>query len=269
MKRWHKFGLCVPVVALMAGGSWAWGADRTPTAERSIAQPHAAAPAAAVDTAVESKYTPITPCRIVDTRKGPGRLSAGATRSYYAVSTGGFVAQGGTSGGCGIPYSATAIQATVTSIAATGKGWLRAYPSNAAAPGATFLNYTNAFNASGAGSITLYTGGVTDFKVTNYGYATNLVIDVQGYYVKPMWAVIAASGSITRRSRLNGTAHTPGSGEYDLTFDRDISTCGVTSTPVLSGYTVGSQAGGGGKLFVFVKLAGTYVDAPFYATVTC
>jgi hypothetical protein len=43
-----------------------------------------------VDRAIESRFTPITPCRIVDTRSGGGPLTVNTVRSFYATGTSGF-----------------------------------------------------------------------------------------------------------------------------------------------------------------------------------
>ena len=48
---------------------------------------------------MQDLYTPITPCRIVDTRKAGGAIGA-ETRTYYVAGTFGFAPAGGTSGGC-------------------------------------------------------------------------------------------------------------------------------------------------------------------------
>jgi len=47
-------------------------------------------------------YTPVTPCRIIDTRLVGGPISAGTYRNFYATGVN-FSGQGGTSGDCGIP----------------------------------------------------------------------------------------------------------------------------------------------------------------------
>ena len=59
----------------------------------------------------ELVYTPIVPCRIVDTRYGAGgRLALGDTRNWLSTNPGGnFVGQGGSSTNCGIPVKAGAV----------------------------------------------------------------------------------------------------------------------------------------------------------------
>jgi len=233
------------------------------------------ATAAPVDTAVESKYTPITPCRIVDTRNAGGKLAANTTRSYIAAGAGGFTPQGGASGGCGIPSAATAVQVTITAVSATGPGYLRAYPASTTAPGATFLNYTNTFNTSGSGSVTLGNSGGHDFKISNYVRATHVVVDVQGYYVKPMWALIDGNGTVVKSSRVTHVSH-PQGGWYTVDFDRDISSCALTATPYYFGYSVQADLNSSGPSVtanvtttVVTAQGATLSDAEVYVVATC
>ena len=66
----------------------------------------------------ESRYVAVTPCRIIDTRNGAGvnntPFSALQTRTFSVGGTTGFTAQGGKSGGCGIPVGAVGVAATLT-----------------------------------------------------------------------------------------------------------------------------------------------------------
>jgi hypothetical protein len=270
MRQWQKLAACVAAGAIAAGG-WVWAAAgaSSPTAHLP-ARANAAAPAAAVDTAVESKYTPITPCRIIDTRNAGGKLAAGGTRSFVATGTTGFTTQGGTSAGCGIPSAASAIQVAVTAVTATGNGLLRIYPANTGVPNAAFLNYTKAFNVSSAGSITLARTGSYDFKVTNVGYTTHAVVDVQGYYVKPMWARMNYGGTLVSASRVTGIQQLV-PGEVWVTFDRDVVNCAITVSGMYSGTVANAYPNGGGVVDVITRdlASNTVVDRPSYLTVTC
>jgi hypothetical protein len=179
----------------------------------------------------ENKFTPIVPCRILDTRQATaGRLQVGSARVIDV--RGGeatFVQQGGNAGGCGIPSSASAIEATITAVDA-GSGFLRAWPANLTQPNATFMNYGPGLNISNTGTITLcgYSGqscvNNQDLNLRAYGSATHLVVDVSGYYVPPMAAVVNFNGALTRNSRAV-SASRGATGIYFVAFDRDISQC--------------------------------------------
>ena len=151
MKAWQKAVTVVAAIVLSAtvGG----------VAASAINDPSPAGPAPAGDTKIlgnglsENKYVPIIPCRILDTRKGYGKLpKAGLKTIDVRGNETTFTTQGGNPGGCGIPASATAIEATITAID-SGSGFLRAWPANLVQPNATFLNYDSAFNISNTGTV--------------------------------------------------------------------------------------------------------------------
>src|SRR5207237_10287816 len=60
-------------------------------------------------------YTPVVPCRIVDTRLGAGGVFAPQTqRDWLAHSAGGFAGQGGSATNCGIAVAPAAVMINVT-----------------------------------------------------------------------------------------------------------------------------------------------------------
>jgi hypothetical protein len=60
------------------------------------------------ESALDLVYTPVTPCRIIDTRPpgAGGALAPGAPRDFHVAGTAGFDTQGGNAGGCGIALAA-------------------------------------------------------------------------------------------------------------------------------------------------------------------
>ena len=52
------------------------------------------------DSQADLVYTPLTPCRIIDTRVAGGAIAAGATRDFLVTGTS-FASQGGSATGCG------------------------------------------------------------------------------------------------------------------------------------------------------------------------
>lgn len=93
--------------------------------------------AASIDTktlgqlAADLVFTPITPCRIVDTRVPNDRIGAGATRDLDASNPGGnFTSQGGSNTNCGIPANPAALALSVTGLGNLGTGFLRVFPHN-------------------------------------------------------------------------------------------------------------------------------------------
>jgi len=139
----------------------------------------------------ELAYTPIVPCRIVDTRSGAGgAFVPGATRNWLATNPGGtFAAQGGSSTtNCGIPVKAAAVTVNFT-VFNTGAGpaFITAWPFNQPRPGTATLNWTSVGAQVANGAIVpLCTGAgcTSDFSVFASS-STDMVVDVVGYFTPP------------------------------------------------------------------------------------
>jgi hypothetical protein len=86
------------------------------------------APNAIGDSAADLVFTPLAPCRVVDTRiSTAGILVAGTPREFVVAGGGGvFASQGGQAGGCGVPVGATAAMLNLVATGSTGMGHLRA-----------------------------------------------------------------------------------------------------------------------------------------------
>ncbi|MEO6987828.1 MAG: hypothetical protein ABI239_04195, partial [Aquihabitans sp.] len=127
-------------------------------------------------------YTPITPCRVVDTRSRGGRFDKDEARGYVLAGSGGqFATQGGKAGGCGIPDGVAAVQASITAVAPSDTGYLRVWPADETPPRATFLNFTGGQAATNTGSVTVAATGAKDITIKSVA-ASDYVIDVQGYF---------------------------------------------------------------------------------------
>ena len=281
MKVWQKVAAATAVVALASGVggavALAVGGENPPAPEVSTNSTRILGNGIS-----ENKYTPIIPCRILDTRKGYGKLPVGTTKTIdVRGDEGTFTLQGGNPGGCGIPSGATAIEATVTAVD-SGSGFLRAWPANLTQPNATFMNYDGVFNVSNTGSVTLCgNNGLAcvankDLNLRAYGSATHLVIDVAGYYVQPMSANVSSAGGLGRNSRAV-SAGKINTGIYEVSFDRDISQCTYfVGTATLNGGASDGFASvtnlGGDPNGVFVKTFiadGTLADRGFQVQVIC
>lgn len=223
------------------------------------------------DTSTETQYTPITPCRIVDTRIGGGLLSSGHPRSWFVAGTTGFLPQGGTAGGCGVPAAASAVSVQVTTVTPSGSGYLKLYPFGAASPKASFLNYTHIFNAASGGDVTINTAGARHVTAAAFGAATHVIIDVSGYYLKSMSAEVNSNGTLVHSSRAVSSTRL-GTGQYEVVFDRDVTACTYEATPFLNPYTIAVEPRSGKPNGVFIYSetpSGTLADQLFYLTVTC
>lgn len=274
MKTRTRLTIAAIAVAVSIGGSVAAVAATGGGANQSKAKSAAKAMVVLpVDTTSEAKFTAIRPCRIVDTRVTGGVIHTGSPRSFLAASNSSLAAQGGNPVGCGIPDSAVAVQANVVTVGATGSGYLKIYPYGSAAPGASYMNYRDGAALANGGTITLNTAGAKHFTVLAASHSTHVVIDVSGYFVKPMFAFVNSGGSLGVKSRATGASQlTLFPGAYEVDFDRDVSGCAYNATAFDQGYIaiVEPRSGNVDGVFVYTSnSSGTPVNEAFYLTVTC
>ncbi|MBK8594688.1 MAG: hypothetical protein IPN83_03720 [Holophagales bacterium] len=119
--------------------------------------------------------TPVTPCRVFDTRGPAGAyggpaLVSGGTRTFTIW------------GQCGIPTNATAVTMTMTVPGAGSDGSLKIFPSDVSQPNATVISFmagkTRANNSIGKLSAT---GQVNVFNTA--AVDTHAILDVSGYFL--------------------------------------------------------------------------------------
>ncbi len=170
----------------------------------SLPQPSLLADGATVnrlgDSQADLVYTPVAPCRIVDTRLAGGILAPGASRDFW-VTGAGFTDQGGVDGSCGVPLGpATAVMLNFVATSSAGPGHLQAWPYAGAVPVASTLNYgavTGLAAIANGLAIPICDPAATtcthDFTAMSSVSATHLVVDVVGYFSKSASDVISAS----------------------------------------------------------------------------
>lgn len=137
-------------------------------------------------------YTPVTPCRILDTRNAgvkSGILAAGSVRGFWGWNNG-FTAQGGSATSCGTlqNINEAAILVNFTVVTPDSGGYITAFPADvldANKPLAATVNFTAGSVVGNNATIKLnQTGTGDDFKI----YSTSnvhVVADIVGYYSKP------------------------------------------------------------------------------------
>jgi Chaperone of endosialidase len=141
------------------------------------------------DTTDDLVYTPVVPCRIVDTRLGAGGVFLPQTqRNWQAYSPGGFASQGGSATNCGIPVRPVAVMMNTT-LANTvgGPEFFELWPFNQTRPTAATVNWSApAQQPANAEIVPLCTGGgcTSDFSAYASGQ-TQAIIDVLGYFNRP------------------------------------------------------------------------------------
>jgi hypothetical protein len=132
-------------------------------------------------------FTPIAPCRIVDTRGTGARtgiMNPGVSR-VFDLTTGGFSkGQGGDTVCPGLPaFSHFGWSANVTATGHTAIGGLQAWGFTGPIPSTSLLNFFPAgFAIANAGSLTGCFGCADDVVISTFGGAAHVIIDVTGFY---------------------------------------------------------------------------------------
>lgn len=271
MNTWQKLVAVAAVMVVLSGGGIAVAKAMQDPATPAPIQPGSGKVFASGTPT--STYTAITPCRIVDTRVAGGPVGSNQSRGFRVVGTASFPLQGGKSGGCGIPTTGvSAIEVAVTAVDATGGGYMRIYPSGQPEPTATFINYSP-FDPTNTGAVTICQSGCPagqQVTVKGHGTSTDVVMDVQGYYSKPLTAKVDFDGNLLEGSRVVSVTKV-GSTSYDVVFNRDVSNCTYQASSTFAAEFAQPLTGNASnKVSVF-----TYGDnaaaegAGFFLTVTC
>lgn len=176
MRGSHRFLSCLLLAGVLAGGEEskdAWGRKPSARAEGSgKAQLETGRDAAL---APPSGFTPVTPCRIMDTRQGEGKqgvfgppvLAGGENRTIPV-----------TQSSCGIPSGATAYSLNITVVPRGPLAFLTAYPTGQSRPNVSTLNSFEGAVVANAALVPAGFNGSIDIYVS---HATDVVIDINGY----------------------------------------------------------------------------------------
>lgn len=191
--------------------------------------------AAALGTATtDLTFVPLTPCRIIDTRKsGAGKLMPGVVRDFQVAGVTEFPPQGGNTGGCGVPSggaepAAAAVVLNISAVQPEGSGNVRAWPYGQSVPLAAVITYDQKgpFFSISSSVIVPIAGTNTvpaDLSVRADVSAAHFVADVTGYFTRfPIEQFQATQKTITEV--VNG-------GVVDLSAGlcTEVSSCTITA----------------------------------------
>jgi len=200
-------------------------------------------PYAIGDTSNQLVFTPIAPCRVVDTRGAGARtgvIAAEASRTFD-LTTEAFTSGQGVSGPCtGLPslsHYAWSVNITVTGYG--GVGGLKAWPYGGTEPNASIINYSTTLSPAIANGLTLTGcyGCANDITIKAFSAATHVIIDVAGYYQE-------ATGTSATVTAVVGTPVAVPGGAGSSFVDGGICPAGTV--------LVGGQVSGAGGPRVFV-----------------
>jgi hypothetical protein len=174
------------------------------------------------DPSADLVYTPISPCRYIDTRNVGGKITPAAPRGFNLASTG---ATYGGSGVCAVTQgvvAALAMNVTVTDPSAA-PGFLAVKPA-LAAPVTSFMNWYEAgphVQLANAGVVTVSQAGAPDEFFIQVSYETHVIVDLFGVFQAP------------QATELQTTVETAG----PFTVSPNTSSLGITPSCPL-GYSV-------------------------------
>ena len=163
-------------------------------------------------------FTPVAPCRILDTRLigGTGTpILAGTTVDFYAGGLSSFAGSGGSATNCGITagLNTAAVAVNFVAVAPAAAGYITAYPSGGTQPTASTLNYTAGAVVANSAVVKVSQSGATAMSIFSLA-TTHVVADVTGYFSKPVSTAlecIDVSGTaISVAAGTQGTATSPG-----------------------------------------------------------
>jgi hypothetical protein len=168
-------------------------------------------------------FTPITPCRILDTRNtAAGAIAANSARNFNAVGSD-YAAQGGIAGSCEPISGVGAVAMSVTAVAPSAAGYATLYPVGSVRPLAAHVNYAAGEIVNNAAITRISTDPVIGTGFVIYSFAqSHYVVDVVGYFSSPQATALdcinienrvsLASGETVVRNMMCGSGFTVVSG---------------------------------------------------------
>lgn len=179
----------------------------------------------------DTKFVEIEPARAFDSRQaaytGGGLLAPNSAKLVY-------VGDGHNSGGAVtvpniVPAGATAVAYNLTVTGATGPNFVAVTPGDAASYTASAINFNGASDVANAGIVSI--DASRQLRVWNGDQtgSTHVIIDITGYFIKPLYAQVLPDGSLRNGSRVVSVARRK-TGDYLVTFDRDVIDCGISAT---------------------------------------
>lgn len=153
-------------------------------------------------------FTPVTPCRIMDTRNpgsNSGMLLAGTTRTFYGISSASnYPSQGGSSPNCNIPFitDVAALVLNFTVVTPDTGGFITVFPADATMPTAATVNFTAGAVVGNNATLKVSQTTGNQFKI----YTTSnlhVVGDVVGYYSKPVATALECQDTTAATAAIN------------------------------------------------------------------
>lgn len=153
-------------------------------------------------------YTPVTPCRLFDTRPsqgGTGPIAAAGTKNFTIWGTSSYAAQGGAATDCGITASSNtaAVALNVTVVTPAAGGYVTAFPFGVPKPEAATVNFQTGDIARGNFTVAKVST-TTSYDLSIYSTSlVDVVGDVVGYYSKPKQTALLCYNTAVNAVAIN------------------------------------------------------------------
>lgn len=186
-------------------------------------------------TTTDLVFTPVTPCRIFDTRPafgGSGAIAAAGTKNFLVWVGSSFAFQGGAATNCGgnAGSNTTGVAVNLTVVTPATGGYITAFPYNTTKPTAATVNF-NAGDVRGNFAIVQIPAGVNSFDMSIYSTSTvDVVGDIVGFYSKP---IATALECVTTTAVTNPINSGPLNGVYYTGAIPAACASGYTQTSIL------------------------------------
>ncbi len=176
---------------------------------------------------IASFLSPVTPCRLLDTRaQGSGPVPSGSTIRITVA------------GRCAADSRASAAALTVTAVDASARGYLTVFPAGTARPSSSNLNYTPSSTTANS-VLTALQDGAVDVYVKS---SMHLVVDVSGVFLDTSEPVSAGRFVPMSQTRLVDTRSTGdrNAGELDVALPPTVPSDAIAVSATLTVVDVSS-----------------------------
>jgi hypothetical protein len=193
-------------------------------------------------TANDLVFTPVTPCRIVDTRLAGGTIAASSSRGFGVWGFSSYTFQGGSATNCGLfSESPEAVVLNVTVVGPGAAGYATVYPANAASrPNISSINYTTGAVVNNTVVTPLGTLSANDMQIYTVAQA-HYVVDIVGFYDAPHATALDTQKMEASYSLLAGASGGSFSPDCPATYTLTGGGCGTSAT---DGFVVRSEPSG-------------------------
>jgi hypothetical protein len=197
-------------------------------------------------------YTPIAPCRLVDTRStAAGAIGGGTVRNFLGINASDFTAQGGSATNCGtFGLSATGLMLHVTAMTPALAGNAVVYSFASPQPATTSLQYSAGAIVSSAVLAQIPNPRpLSSFDFSIFTSATShFTVDIVGYFAPP-------SATALDCTTVSGVPTSVGAGAYT---SLPVLFCAANYTPIGLSISAGENvlvadsytAGNAGEIYV-------------------